>query len=150
MKARYAAGGNKVRSCWAMKIGREFGFVAMGMRIKKPTDIKVEAIGRQSPHHALFINKRVNRHRLATEYNTPAAIAAALLGSYLNTVETIVGASTPTVLLLLAALTAPMRKATTIKIFADRMLEAWVLEGDIKIQQLSRVIYTLNAMIQHQ
>jgi hypothetical protein len=68
-----------------MRIAREFGFIAMGMRIKKPTDIRVEAIGRQSPHHALFMNKRVNKQRLAMEYNPPATAATALLGSYLNT-----------------------------------------------------------------
>jgi hypothetical protein len=80
-----------------MKIGRESGFIAMGMRIKKPTDMtvltvntcfevggensQVEAIGRQSPHHALFMNKRMNKQMLAMEYNPPATAAAALLGS---------------------------------------------------------------------
>jgi len=48
-----------------MNIGREFGYIDTGMRIKKPMDMKVEAMGRQSPHHALFMNKRVKRQRLA-------------------------------------------------------------------------------------
>jgi hypothetical protein len=81
-----------------MKIGRELGFIAMGMRMKNPMDmtvltvntyfevdcenLQVEAVGRQSPHHALFINKRTNKQRLAMEYNPPATAAAALLGSY--------------------------------------------------------------------
>lgn len=111
-----------MKSSWTMKIGREFGFIAMGMRIKKPMDIKVEAIGRQSPHHALFINKRTNRQMLAMEYNPPATAAAALLGSYLNTAETNVSPPTLVVLLLLAAFTAPMRKATMIRVFGDRIL----------------------------
>jgi len=45
-------------------------------------NLRVEAIGRQSPHHALFMNKRVNKQRLAMEYNPPATAATALLGSY--------------------------------------------------------------------
>lgn len=105
-----------------MKIAREFGFIAMGMRMKKPMDMKVEAIGRQSPHHALFMNKRMNRQMLAMEYNPPATPAATLLGLYLNTAATIVGRSTLIVLLSLAALTAPMRQATMTRMFAHRIL----------------------------
>lgn len=137
MKARYAAGGNKVRSDWTMKIGREFGFIAIGMRIKKPTDIKVEAIGRQSPHHALFMNRRVNKQRLATKYNPPATPAATLLGEYLYTAETIVGCSTLIVLLSLVALAAPMRKATMTRMFTDCMLlmtGGFGAKDDIKMQ----------------
>jgi hypothetical protein len=79
-----------------MKIGREFGFIAMNMRIKKPMDmtaltinthfevggenLQVEATGRQSPHHALFMNKRTNRQRLAMKYDPPATAAIALSG----------------------------------------------------------------------
>jgi len=32
---------------------------------EKTGGLQVEAIGRQSPHHALFMNKRVKRQRLA-------------------------------------------------------------------------------------
>jgi hypothetical protein len=44
LKARYAAGGKMIKSDEVMNIGREFGYIVRGMRIKNPTDMTVPTV----------------------------------------------------------------------------------------------------------